>query len=747
MDAINRIESANARETTVTPEPAEFTPAEQADGGDGPTRAEGRAVSNAGREAREGFQDLAQQAQAERGGKSGGKDQEYDEGDAPAREAISMALTGQTLDELSVQDQANLDILIEEIANGEIRPDFVPATRKGETTLPSGVNGAFVKGTGKGGKDGTVLIDRNLVGKDRIVSVANEEYGEAIAARAKGLGLDVAKGDAGARLATVLGGATLDPKSSDFTARPSDTANVTLGGVSVTGAAAANSFSATIEKEKDRKAKGDEAKAAAAAENAEAAEARNAAAGESGVAAGEVVEAPTKLTVEGAKIWAPSETISYNGADIQVMTEKDLVAKILPHLAAHFREKTGNPNPPIAQMQAEGTAIAERAGRLYGKMIATEGENGFYVFSRDDITLMTTPHSKEQKGGTLQELIQTDEKLDTVIAHHHSSFWTSQWNKLEAFAPIIKKAAAAANVAENDLVKAIDGKMTQVERKVRGIGKAVKGVYHEVKAAAEAGTGILEEWQGELTNNPYLKEHGKAYLKKAKADAKEGGQELIIGMMMGFTGMSEKDAAAAIHKASSLMAMTSHINTTPPDKLVGALMSQFLPEMQSMSEAWQAIVPQEQPASPAGLSAVNSGLTPDTSRMLRADSGNSFGATEGPPAPIDPAQSSAKPPIDPANPAAWQPEMDKQLADVNSLSTYLGKNPETRMDLGFDLGVLDFSNENNAPFKNPTNDFQIRPFVTFPSKTKDGKLEMEVRIRIQDSVTVGGGAGGVAVDV
>lgn len=101
--------------------------------------------------------------------------------------------------------------------------------------LPEGVRGAATRDAS--GRD-VVLLAKDLSG-EALEGVAREEVGEVLAARAKAAGVDVAGGDAGARIVRAMAGETVTAKgdASAFAARPGDTATVVVGGEAVEGRA------------------------------------------------------------------------------------------------------------------------------------------------------------------------------------------------------------------------------------------------------------------------------------------------------------------------------------------------------------------------------------------------------------------------------------------------------------------------------------------------------------------------------
>ena len=164
-------------------------------------------------------------------------------GDAAARDSFAKALTKQNLEQLSNEEQQKIDVLIEQVANGQVDPSVI-ASRKGRvdtnaalTLLPRDTAGAFVPG--EPGEAGTILISRDRIGKNGLDDVARQEFGEAIAQRARHLGVGVAEGDAGKRLEVALEGEDPTTRPELYDAKSYDTVDVKLDGTIVKAKAAA----------------------------------------------------------------------------------------------------------------------------------------------------------------------------------------------------------------------------------------------------------------------------------------------------------------------------------------------------------------------------------------------------------------------------------------------------------------------------------------------------------------------------
>ena len=147
-------------------------------------------------------------------------------------EDFAFALTGKTADQRTPEENKALAKLRKEMLEGKIDPEFVeasPANGGGKDRLPVGVRGAFVPAKKDG--QGRVIISGSLRG-GQLQSAADEETGEAVANRAEQLGITVADGDAGARVAGVFNGQKISPSGNPtlFTDDRTDSAKVVSEG-------------------------------------------------------------------------------------------------------------------------------------------------------------------------------------------------------------------------------------------------------------------------------------------------------------------------------------------------------------------------------------------------------------------------------------------------------------------------------------------------------------------------------------
>ncbi len=162
------------------------------------------------------------------------------------RDRLSAALTGSREADLAPAQRAAVgDFLDGLAANGaepvDVRGGDVVSTaaiRDGGgigDALPPGVLGV----TARRGDGEPVVVLRNGLSGPALAATAREEAGEALSLRARSAGIDVAAGDAGARLSRALGGETVtrarEPDA--FRPAPDDTAFITLGGKRVEGSA------------------------------------------------------------------------------------------------------------------------------------------------------------------------------------------------------------------------------------------------------------------------------------------------------------------------------------------------------------------------------------------------------------------------------------------------------------------------------------------------------------------------------
>lgn len=165
--------------------------------------------------------------------------------DDAAFESFATALTGKTADQRTAEENAALDQLRQDMLNGTIAPDVV-VTGGGDDALPEGTYGAYVPG--ENGAPGTIILSGTLDSETRQVT-ADEEYGEAIADRARALGVPVADGDAGERARRSAAGETIttDTRPDLFTAAPEDDVTVVLDGEEATASAYADYVAPDLE--------------------------------------------------------------------------------------------------------------------------------------------------------------------------------------------------------------------------------------------------------------------------------------------------------------------------------------------------------------------------------------------------------------------------------------------------------------------------------------------------------------------
>ncbi|VEP11508.1 hypothetical protein H1P_1070020 [Hyella patelloides LEGE 07179] len=190
-----------------------------------------------------GYDDtLLTNEEAEQAGEVASLSYQVAAGNEEQREQLIVALTGKEADNLTNVEKQNLDLLFDNLVQGQgPAVDFSVASQAplqdilaenpqlDDNTLSLGTNGAFVKNDSSSG--GTALLSVDLEGQD-LLDVAKEEYGEAIAAEAAAMGIDLAPGDVGARLLAVSDGTSLDPATNPdaFINAPEDTAVVMVDG-------------------------------------------------------------------------------------------------------------------------------------------------------------------------------------------------------------------------------------------------------------------------------------------------------------------------------------------------------------------------------------------------------------------------------------------------------------------------------------------------------------------------------------
>ncbi len=142
-----------------------------------------------------------------------------------AQDQVSMALTGKNYSELSPAEKEIIDRIILEMSLGLF--DVKVVEEGGDVSMEEGVHGAYVHG--ENGEPGTIYIAEGLTKEERRVAM-REELGEAFAARAEDLGLNVAEGDVGNRLVLVGQGKTIsrDETPELFADTASNTTTVTV---------------------------------------------------------------------------------------------------------------------------------------------------------------------------------------------------------------------------------------------------------------------------------------------------------------------------------------------------------------------------------------------------------------------------------------------------------------------------------------------------------------------------------------
>lgn len=155
-------------------------------------------------------------------------------------DVLSISLLGKEFSKLSNADKTAIKELGASILHGGLRSvsatlatnlepgSSIPEDMKDRSFLPNGVNGAFV-GAGFGG--GQILISDELRSAE-LSAVLLEEIGEAVASQAQLNGVNVAGGDAGARLVRAIFGEAISPERNPqlYADKPSDSGLVTLNG-------------------------------------------------------------------------------------------------------------------------------------------------------------------------------------------------------------------------------------------------------------------------------------------------------------------------------------------------------------------------------------------------------------------------------------------------------------------------------------------------------------------------------------
>jgi len=145
---------------------------------------------------------------------------------------LSYALTGKSFGQLAPDQQKRMRAMQGDITVGKMSPRVVAAGSDRKDRLMTGTDGAFVPGGA--GRDGTILIRSGMTPSAQR-RTGREEFGEAIAQRAKDRGIDVASGDVGARFEADQRGETVSLKATPaaFEASESDTTHVWLDGRNV----------------------------------------------------------------------------------------------------------------------------------------------------------------------------------------------------------------------------------------------------------------------------------------------------------------------------------------------------------------------------------------------------------------------------------------------------------------------------------------------------------------------------------
>lgn len=138
--------------------------------------------------------------------------------------ALIEAITGRPIEELTLEEIMLLEMMIRRGARGNNIPTVVIADEEDGTTLPPGVDAAYVP------EENVIILRPGLTPEQRRAAL-REEFGEFLAHQAQQAGIEVGPGDAGARVRGTLEGEA--PDQADYVDRPSDGGEVTFEGETV----------------------------------------------------------------------------------------------------------------------------------------------------------------------------------------------------------------------------------------------------------------------------------------------------------------------------------------------------------------------------------------------------------------------------------------------------------------------------------------------------------------------------------
>lgn len=175
------------------------------------------------------------------------------------RDRLATALDGKTRETRTVEQQRKIDNLLDKSASGQM-PKFkiklvdtasqedIENGKAPSNALPKDIPTAYVPSEGQ--RKGTILFDKNIPSNAFLPSHFREEMGESIADAAKRMGINVAKGDVGDRLARTAGGANVDPatEAEVFKAAKDDQVTVNFDGKNIQASAAGKSHFHNIQK-------------------------------------------------------------------------------------------------------------------------------------------------------------------------------------------------------------------------------------------------------------------------------------------------------------------------------------------------------------------------------------------------------------------------------------------------------------------------------------------------------------------
>ena len=626
------------------------------------------------------------------------------EGDQGAKDALAIALTGKTYDELSEEaDQKEVfETLLADVADGTLAPKLRVVGQgdvngsEADALLPQDVDAAFVPG--KDGAPGTILIAQDLVGSGRLDQAVSEEMGEAIAQHASDLGLQVHEGDIGARMKVVASGDELDEASGLFEADPTDTAMVRLDG-EVVEAKALFGIPGTdfIPDPLFPDLPGVDVPPVPVPDPTGGVIVVDPDGSDEGLPGPVDLEPIPELPEEPvpADPLAPEPTNGWLGSalvDSGAAQNEGQVQMIVDHLFKSDGALEGFPANGVLSAYEIKDALSkgfsgslpvpvsdqmlgqlEALVRAYGTV---NPDTGYFAVDKEQLALMVQEGRfglgvSAFAGSRTDVVVVSADPIEQSPELGH--WWNTAIEKIEDGGKAIAHAISKwTGHKVEDIEHYFSGEMTAAEAAAKGIGKMAQGFAKEVVAGTEAAVGAFDKIAGAVTGIKGLSAEGQAWVKQAQADAKSGGADMMVGMVMAFGSMDEAKAKDIINQATTTFGDVEHLMNGGGE----AIINDLTPLLEGIVNEGAALQ--------AGVS---------TADVFNGD---------------DPLQ--------------------KRLS----------ADPKARFDYAIDLGQA-VSTSHNFDVG------QFRAFVTHPRRVENGKHMMQLRLRFLDvaGVAEGGADAGI----